>query len=145
MRSDRIHHTPREEDEEESSSSDNQNEVDSDSDENIFEQIVIQTQGIEDDDVMAFMEDEVASPNMGEGNKYEVVIQKAEVTSSNMGDGNENKVASQKAEVAKHSDEVEGSKKNEDEEASTRTEIVQETESMGEFKMMLLDSNSNFQ
>ncbi|GKV27862.1 hypothetical protein SLEP1_g36982 [Rubroshorea leprosula] len=130
MRSDRTFHTPSEE-EEESSSTDNQNEVHSDSDENIFEQIVIQSQGIEDDDVAilrAEVGDDVASPNMGDGNKHEVATQRDEVASPNMGDENENNMASPKAEVAKHIDEAGCSKRNEDEEASTGTEIVQETE-----------------
>ncbi|GKV29211.1 hypothetical protein SLEP1_g38157 [Rubroshorea leprosula] len=147
MRSDRTRHTPSEE-EEESSSTDNQNEVHSDSDENIFEQIVIQSQGIEDDDVAMLrveVGDEVASPNMGDGNKYEVATQRDEVASPNMGDENENNMASPKAEVAKHSDEAACSKRNEDEEASTGTEIVQETEGMGDCRRTLLDSNSNFQ
>ncbi|GLT98517.1 hypothetical protein SLE2022_160190 [Rubroshorea leprosula] len=147
MRSDRTLHTPNEE-EEESSSTDNQNEVHSDSDENIFEQIEIQTQGIEDDDVAilrAEVGDEVASLNMRDGNKYEVATQKDEVASPNVGDENENNMASPKAEVAKHSDEAVCSKRNEDEEASTGTEIVQETEDMGDYRRTLLDSNSNFQ
>ncbi|GLT63429.1 hypothetical protein SLA2020_359940 [Shorea laevis] len=121
MRFDRTLHTPSEE-EEESSSTDNQNEVHSDSDENIFEQIEIQTQGIEDDDVAilrAEVGDEVASQNMGDGNKYEVATQRDEVASPNMGDENENNLASLKAEVAKHSDEAVCSKRNEDEELGT--------------------------
>ncbi|GKV01521.1 hypothetical protein SLEP1_g14070 [Rubroshorea leprosula] len=118
MRSDRTLHTPSEEEEE------------------------------SNDDVAirrAEVGDEVASLNMGDGNKYEVATQRDEVASPNMGDENENNMASPKAEVAKHNDEAVCSKRNEDEEASTGTEIVQETEGMGDYRRTLLDSNSNFQ
>ncbi|GKV48483.1 hypothetical protein SLEP1_g55294 [Rubroshorea leprosula] len=114
----------REEDDEGSSSSNNQNEVDSDFDKNMFKQFEHQTPGIEGDEVEG-MEDDVATTNMG--------------------DGKENEVACQNAEVDMHIDEVEGSKRNEDKEASIGTEIIQETEGMGDFTTRLDDLNSNIQ
>ncbi|GKV17348.1 hypothetical protein SLEP1_g27863 [Rubroshorea leprosula] len=84
-----------------------------------------ESSSLDSDGVKAFMEDDVATPNTRDGNK--------------------NEVASQNVKVARHSDEVEGNKRNEDEIASTSTKIAEETEGMGEIRMGLLDSNSNIQ
>ncbi|GLU03440.1 hypothetical protein SLE2022_206410 [Rubroshorea leprosula] len=149
MRSDRNFHAPREEEGEESSSSDSQNEDDSDLDKNIWEQLELQTRGIEDEGAQASMEEDAATPYTGDGNEKEVASHHAEVARHSVEVVRHSvEVVRHSDEVARHSDKVEGNERKKVETlevVSTDNEVVEETEGMEEIRTEILDSNSNFQ